>query len=67
VEGPFSALTLDEGPDVVYVDGFLQGQILAEPSQIRTAHRTYDLLVGAALSPTRSLDLIADAMKEYTP
>nr|WP_237530688.1 helix-turn-helix transcriptional regulator [Streptomyces sp. SID3212] len=67
MDGPFSALTLDEGPDVVYVDGFLQGQIFAEPDKIKAAARTYDLLAAVALSPDRSIDLINDAMKDLRP
>ncbi|WP_249416215.1 helix-turn-helix transcriptional regulator [Streptomyces sp. TS71-3] len=67
VGGPFSALTLDEGPDVVYVDGFLQGQILADPEDVKAAGRAYDLLRAVALSPDRSIDLITDVMKELTP
>ncbi|MDX3854439.1 helix-turn-helix transcriptional regulator [Streptomyces sp. AK02-01A] len=67
VGGPFSALTLDEGPDVVYVDGFLQGQILAEPEDVKAATRAYDLLAAAALSPNRSIDMIADSLKELRP
>ncbi|MDH6126174.1 helix-turn-helix transcriptional regulator [Kitasatospora sp. GP82] len=64
VSGPFAALTLDEGPDVVYADGFIQGQILADPSDVKAAARAYDLLSAAALSPSRSIDLIAHTMKE---
>ncbi|MGQ4514365.1 Scr1 family TA system antitoxin-like transcriptional regulator [Streptomyces sp. DW26H14] len=67
VDGPFTTLTMDEGPNVVYVDGFLQGQILAEPDHVRTAERVYDLLTADALSIGRSADLIADALKELTP
>lgn len=67
VDGPFAALALDEGPDVVYVDGFLQGQILADPVQVKTALRTYDLLSADALSIERSRSMIADAMKELSP
>lgn len=66
-EGPFAALTLDEGPDVVYVDGFLQGQIFAEPDRVKAAARAYDLLTAVALSPDRSIDMIADALKELRP
>ncbi|MFJ1600115.1 Scr1 family TA system antitoxin-like transcriptional regulator [Streptomyces sp. NPDC088261] len=67
VGGPFSALTLDEGPDVVYVDGFLQGQILAEREHVKGAARVYDLLMADALSPSRSIDVIADALKDLRP
>ncbi|MFC8449258.1 Scr1 family TA system antitoxin-like transcriptional regulator [Kitasatospora sp. NPDC057223] len=64
VGGPFSALTLDEGPSIVYVDGFLQGQILADPAQVKAAARAYDLLTAVALPPDASIDLIAAVAKE---
>lgn len=67
VGGPFSALTLDEGQDVVYVEGFMQGQILAEQEHLEAAAHTYDLLRAEALSPNQSIDLIADALKELRP
>ncbi|MFJ6213887.1 helix-turn-helix transcriptional regulator [Streptomyces sp. NPDC092296] len=66
VGGPFSALSLDEGPDVVYIEGFLQGQILGEPEHVKTAARIYDLLTAVALSPNRSIDMIAHALKELS-
>ncbi|MCX5212889.1 helix-turn-helix transcriptional regulator [Kitasatospora sp. NBC_00240] len=64
VGGPFATLTLDEGPSVVYVDGFLQGQILADPTQVKAAARAYDLLTAVALPPDASIELIAAAAKE---
>ncbi|MEE1928244.1 helix-turn-helix transcriptional regulator [Streptomyces sp. TRM 70351] len=66
VGGPFSALTLDEGPDVVYVEGFLQGQILGEPAHVREATRAYDLLTADALSPARTRKVLSDTLKELT-
>ncbi|WP_371481649.1 Scr1 family TA system antitoxin-like transcriptional regulator [Kitasatospora sp. NBC_00315] len=66
VGGPFATLTLDEGPSVVYVDGFLQGQILADPAQLKAAGRAYDLLTAVALPPDASVDLIAATAKELT-
>ncbi|GAA1971715.1 Scr1 family TA system antitoxin-like transcriptional regulator [Kitasatospora viridis] len=62
--GPFSALTLDEGPGLVVVDGFLQGQILADPDDVAAADRAYDLLTAHALSPRASIDRIVAAMKD---
>ncbi len=66
VGGPFSVLALDEGPHVVVVDGFLQGQLLAEPSQVKAALRAYDLVTAVALSPGASVDLIATIAKELS-
>ncbi len=62
--GSFSALTLDEGPGVVLADGFLQGQILADPEDVKAALRAYNLLAAVALPPKASIDLVAAAMKE---
>lgn len=67
VDGPFSVLTLDEGPgDVVAVEGFLHGQLLAEPEQVKAALRAYDLLTAIALSPDASMALIAATAKELS-
>ncbi|SFF49512.1 Helix-turn-helix [Actinacidiphila alni] len=63
--GAFSALAMDEGPDVVYVDGLLQGQIHADPAEVRAATRIYTLLQAGALSPAASLDLIRTVMKDH--
>lgn len=66
VGGPFSVLTLDEGPDVVSVAGFYQGQLLATPDAVKAALRSYDLLTAVALSPQASMDLIAATAKELS-
>lgn len=62
--GPFSILSMDEGADALYVDGFARGQILADPEVVKAALRAYDLLTAAALSTSASLDLIHTTMKE---
>ncbi|MEU5958835.1 helix-turn-helix transcriptional regulator [Streptomyces sp. NPDC047525] len=64
IGGPFHSLAFAEGNPVVHVDGFLRGQLLADPSEVRAAGRAYDLLMGAALDVRKSVDLIADVMKE---
>jgi hypothetical protein len=64
IAGPFHSLTFAEGNPVVYVDGFLKGQLLADPTEVKAAQRAYDLLMGTALDVQKSVDLITDAMKE---
>jgi len=49
---------------VLYVDGFRQGQILADPADVKAALRTYDLLTATALSPDDSVALIAATAHE---
>jgi len=62
--GPFAVLTMEEGPDVVYVDSYAQGQILADPTIVKDAMRAYDLLQAEALPPRASLELIHTTLKE---
>ncbi|WP_030606655.1 helix-turn-helix domain-containing protein [Streptomyces fulvoviolaceus] len=64
IAGPFHSLTFAEGNPVVYVDGFLKGQLLADPTEVKAAQRAYDLLMGTALDVQKSVDLIAEVMKE---
>lgn len=66
IDGPFTILLLDEGPDVVFVEGFKFGQMLGEVEQVRAAERTYDLLAAVALSPALSIDLIAKIAKDLS-
>ncbi len=60
---PFWTLSFDEGPDVLYVDGFQHGELRGEPGALTEAHGTYDLLRAIALPPDASIDLIARVMK----
>ncbi|MCX5423163.1 helix-turn-helix transcriptional regulator [Streptomyces sp. NBC_00078] len=72
VAGAFHTLTFKEGVKgtralpVVHADGFLRGQLSADPADFKAAQRAYDLLMGEALSVQASIDLIADVMKETT-
>ncbi|MDF3293330.1 helix-turn-helix domain-containing protein [Streptomyces silvisoli] len=61
---PFACLSFTEGSDVLYVDGFCQGELRGEPATLATAHHTYDLLRAIALSPDSSIDLIVKIMKD---
>lgn len=64
--GAFAGLTLDQGPNVVYMDGVVRGHVLADAESVRAARRTYDLLRADALSPRASLDVIAAAAKDFS-
>ena len=66
MDGPFTVLALDEGPDVLAVEGFKHGQLLGEVEQVRAAERTYDLLAAVALSPAHSIELIARIAKDLS-
>lgn len=61
---PFSLLSFDVGADVVHVDGHPKGYLLAEPDEVATATKSYDLLKATALPPDESAALINDVLKE---
>ncbi|MCF3961072.1 helix-turn-helix domain-containing protein [Streptomyces fuscigenes] len=61
---PFGLLSFGEGPDVVHVDGFPKGYVLAEPGDVAAAATAYDLLTAVALPPDESAPLIDAVLKE---
>jgi transcriptional regulator with XRE-family HTH domain len=61
---PFGLLSFSEGPDVVHVDGFPRGYILAESDDVASARGAYDLLKATALPPDESSPLIDSVIKE---
>ena len=64
--GAFVGLTMDEGSDVVYVDGRARGHVSAAPEELNEHRYAYDLLRADALSPRASLDMIAAEAKELS-
>lgn len=61
---PYSILSFDEGEDVVHVDGFPRGYLLAEPEYVSDAQRAYDLLKATACPPDESVALIGSVLKD---
>jgi transcriptional regulator with XRE-family HTH domain len=63
LSGPFAVLAFDEGPDVLFVDGFSQGRIALDANEVAEGCRTYDLLRAVALSHEASADLIGTHLR----
>ncbi|GFH78011.1 MULTISPECIES: helix-turn-helix domain-containing protein [Streptomyces diastaticus group] len=61
---PFVLMSFDEGADVVHVDGFPRGYVLAEPEDVTDADDAYDLLRALAMPLDESTELINSALKE---
>ncbi|MFF1460060.1 Scr1 family TA system antitoxin-like transcriptional regulator [Streptomyces sp. NPDC058330] len=61
---PFGILSFPDDEDVVHVDGFPRGYLLAEPEDRTKASDAYDLLTALALSPDLSAELITSIQKE---
>ncbi|MEC4018646.1 helix-turn-helix domain-containing protein [Streptomyces sp. H27-D2] len=61
---PFGVLSFREGADVVHVDGFPTGYIVADTAPVSEAQNAYDLLKATALPPDKSAALIDEIMKD---
>ncbi|MEV7865245.1 helix-turn-helix transcriptional regulator [Streptomyces sp. NPDC088124] len=62
---PFGLLSFGEGAaDVVHVDGFPRGYLLADTDDVVAANDAYDLLKATALSPHESAEMIGSIMKD---
>ncbi|MFJ2560147.1 MULTISPECIES: Scr1 family TA system antitoxin-like transcriptional regulator [unclassified Streptomyces] len=65
VASPFGLLSFDEGAsDVVHVDGFPRGYLLAETDDVAAANGAYDLLKAMAAPPDESAEMIDSIMKD---
>ncbi|MCX5153721.1 helix-turn-helix domain-containing protein [Streptomyces sp. NBC_00291] len=61
---PFGLLSFKEGADVVHVDGFPRGYLLAEPEDVANASDAYDLLTAMAEPPDESAEMIDSISKD---
>ncbi|MFJ2603738.1 Scr1 family TA system antitoxin-like transcriptional regulator [Streptomyces sp. NPDC091279] len=61
---PFGLLSFSEGADVVHVDGFPRGYVLAEPGDVTTGQEAYDLLTAMAAPLDESAELIDSISKD---
>ncbi|MFB8119356.1 Scr1 family TA system antitoxin-like transcriptional regulator [Streptomyces sp. NPDC055962] len=62
--GGLKLMGFADAPPLAYLDGLGSGQLLDEPSMVRTYGLTYDLLVAGALSPGDSLALIRSVAED---
>jgi uncharacterized protein DUF5753 len=62
---PWGMLSFSEGADVVHVDGFPRGYVLADPTDVATALDAYDLIKASAQPPDESAQLIDSFLKDY--
>ncbi len=61
---PFGLLSFRDGADVVHVDGFPKGYLLADADDVAAADSAYDLLKATALPPDESAALIDSVLKD---
>ncbi|CAL9479146.1 helix-turn-helix domain-containing protein [Streptomyces sp. enrichment culture] len=64
VASPYGILSFSEGADVLHVDGFPRGYILAEQDDVDAGRDAYDLLCAMAKSPDESAELIDSISKD---
>ena len=58
VMGAFTLMSFDDGPDLVYVEGHTEGQVIDQPDKVRTHTVRFSLIRGAAMSVDDSLTLL---------
>jgi hypothetical protein len=63
-ECAWGLLSFNEGADVVHVDGFPRGYVLADQEDVTTAHDAYDLLSAVAEPPDETAELIDSLLKD---
>jgi hypothetical protein len=56
--GAFDILGFDDGPDLVYIEGHIGGQLITDGATVREYELRYDLIRGAAMSAGESLKLL---------
>lgn len=61
---PFGLLSFKEGSDIVHVDGFPRGYLLADIDDVAMANDAYDLLKSMAAPPDESADMIDSISKD---
>ncbi|RXS83601.1 XRE family transcriptional regulator [Streptomyces sp. TM32] len=58
-------MDFEDAPPTLYTEGMFWGQLVDEPTTVKRAQATYDLIRAAALSPEASLALIESAAESY--
>ena len=61
--GAFTILGFDDSPDLVYTEGHVGGQVIADPQTVREYALRYDLIRGAAISAVDSLKLLHEVLE----
>ncbi len=64
-DGRFAIASFD-GPDVVYLDNALAGQVVERPAELARAAFLYDILKAEALSPGAWIQLARKAIEQWT-
>ncbi|MFE6283573.1 Scr1 family TA system antitoxin-like transcriptional regulator [Streptomyces sp. NPDC057877] len=63
--GMLQLMEFDDAPPIAYTETSFSGTLMDDAAVVKRAHRAYDLLRVAALSPEASLDLMESAAEDY--
>ncbi|MDN3352314.1 helix-turn-helix transcriptional regulator [Actinomadura sp. DC4] len=61
--GAFTSMGFESGPDLVYLEGHLDGELIGNPATVREYGLRYDLIRGAAMSDDESLKLLQSILE----
>jgi hypothetical protein len=62
--GAFTILSFANGPDVVYIEGHVGGQVISDSQAVREHEPSFDLIRGAAISADDSLKLLHSILED---
>lgn len=65
--GPFTILSFERGPAVLYLDSFSEGRTVLDVAEVDAAAHAYDLLRSYALPPEASAEVIGARLEELSP
>jgi transcriptional regulator with XRE-family HTH domain len=65
LDGSFTILGFGDGPDVAYVEGPTNSQLLRDPDRVADTAVRFDLVMGEALTGSESLAMIQRAREGY--
>ncbi|MGP4012249.1 helix-turn-helix domain-containing protein [Streptomyces sp. 4N124] len=63
--GSLKLMEFEDAPPVAYTETEYSGTLIDDPAMVKRTQRTYDLLRGAALSPSASLALLESAAEDF--
>lgn len=64
--GAFAVASLDDSPDVVYLENARAGQVIDRQEDVQEIMNTWEAIREEALPARASLDLIAKVMEQWT-
>lgn len=67
IDGPIKIMSFADAPDAAHADGRFGGTLIDKPEEVAEVRRDFDRLLGEALPPDRSAEMIRHVMEGIQP